>query len=66
MPITVISRSPPRWPGQGFKRSPRDIATALVSALQRESAVQRWVEALEIAGPGFVNLRLKAQRASAS
>ena len=24
----------------------------------REPAVQRWVRALEIAGPGFVNLRL--------
>jgi arginyl-tRNA synthetase len=46
---------------KALKRSPRDIAAALVSALQRESAVQRWVEALEIAGPGFVNLRLKAQ-----
>jgi arginyl-tRNA synthetase len=42
-----------------LKRAPRDIAAALVEALQREAAVQRWVEALEVAGPGFVNLRLK-------
>jgi arginyl-tRNA synthetase len=46
---------------KALKRPPRDIAASLVSALQREGAVQRWVEALEIAGPGFVNLRLKAQ-----
>jgi len=46
---------------KALKRSPRDIAAGLVSALQREAAVQRWVEALEIAGPGFVNLRLKPQ-----
>jgi arginyl-tRNA synthetase len=46
---------------KALKRPPRDIAAALVSALQREAAVQRWVEALEIAGPGFVNLRLRPQ-----
>ena len=27
---------------------------------QRQPAVQAWVDALEIAGPGFINLRLKA------
>ena len=42
-----------------LKRAPRDIAAALVEALQREAAVQRWVDALDVAGPGFVNLRLK-------
>jgi len=31
-----------------------------VAALQRQPAVQRWVAALEIAGPGFINLRLSA------
>ena len=41
------------------KRSPRDLAAALIEALQAEPAVQRWVQALEIAGPGFINLRLK-------
>jgi arginyl-tRNA synthetase len=46
---------------QALRRAPRDIATSLVAALQRDAAVQRWVEALEIAGPGFVNLRLTAQ-----
>ncbi len=41
------------------KRNPRELATALVSALQAQPAVQRWADALEIAGPGFINLRLK-------
>ncbi|MEN9543974.1 MAG: hypothetical protein RLZZ598_807, partial [Pseudomonadota bacterium] len=42
-----------------LKKNPRELAQALVSALQAQPAVQRWVEALEIAGPGFINLRLK-------
>jgi arginyl-tRNA synthetase len=45
---------------KALKRNPREVATALVGALNRQSAVQRWVDALEIAGPGFINLRLKA------
>ena len=42
-----------------LKRNPRELAAMLVMALQAQPAVLRWVEALEIAGPGFVNLRLK-------
>ena len=42
------------------KRNPRELAAALVAALNEQPAVQRWVDALEIAGPGFINLRLKA------
>jgi len=45
---------------KALKKNPRDVAAALVAALNRQPAVQRWVEALEIAGPGFINLRLKA------
>jgi arginyl-tRNA synthetase len=46
---------------RALKQKPRDVAQALVERLQAHSAVQRWVELpLEIAGPGFVNLRLKA------
>ena len=41
-----------------LKRNPRELAAQLVEALQRRPAVQRWVRALEIAGPGFINLRL--------
>jgi arginyl-tRNA synthetase len=46
---------------KALRRPPRDIAAGLLAALQRQAAVQRWVEALDIAGPGFVNLRLKPQ-----
>jgi len=42
-----------------LKKNPRELAQALVAALQAQPAVQQWVEALEIAGPGFINLRLK-------
>ncbi len=41
-----------------LKKNPRELAAALVQALQAQAAVQRWVQALEIAGPGFINLRL--------
>ena len=43
---------------RALKRNPRELAAALVDALQAQPAVQRWVTALEIAGPGFINLRL--------
>ncbi|QPF76008.1 arginine--tRNA ligase [Roseateles sp. DAIF2] len=42
-----------------LKKNPRELAQALIEALQRRPAFQTWVEALEIAGPGFINLRLK-------
>jgi len=44
--------------GKSLKKPPREIATALVAALDKQPAVQRWVQGLEIAGPGFINLRL--------
>ena len=43
---------------KALKKNPRDIGQALVAALQATPAFQRWVQALEIAGPGFINLRL--------
>jgi arginyl-tRNA synthetase len=42
------------------KSNPRALAEQWVAALRHQPAVQRWVEALEIAGPGFINLRLSA------
>jgi arginyl-tRNA synthetase len=42
---------PLRW-----RRAPSP--NKLVAALNAQPAVQRWVSALEIAGPGFINLRL--------
>ena len=43
---------------KSLKKNPRELATALVAALQAQPAVQQWVSAIEIAGPGFINLRL--------
>ena len=45
---------------RALKKNPRELATALVAALQAQPAVARWVQAIEIAGPGFINLRLTA------
>jgi len=42
-----------------LKKNPRELAQALVTALESRPAVQRWVQSLEIAGPGFINLRLR-------
>lgn len=41
-----------------LKKNPREVAQALVDALGRRPAAQRYVSAMEIAGPGFINLRL--------
>ncbi|MDP2005676.1 MAG: arginine--tRNA ligase [Rubrivivax sp.] len=43
---------------RALKKNPREIGESLVRALQATPAFQRWVQALEIAGPGFINLRL--------
>jgi arginyl-tRNA synthetase len=45
---------------RALKKNPRELAQQLVQALQAQPAVQHWVQALEIAGPGFINLRLSA------
>jgi arginyl-tRNA synthetase len=45
---------------KALRKNPREVAASLVQALQRQPQVQRWVDTLEIAGPGFINLRLKA------
>ena len=45
---------------RALKKNPRELAAALVAALQKQEAVQRWVQDIEIAGPGFINLRLTA------
>ncbi len=43
---------------RALKANPRELAQTLVNLMQAQPAVQRWVQALEIAGPGFINLRL--------
>jgi arginyl-tRNA synthetase len=42
-----------------LKRNPRQVAEALRDGLLATPAFQRWVDAVEIAGPGFLNIRLK-------
>jgi arginyl-tRNA synthetase len=42
-----------------LRKNPRELAQALVEALGRQPATQKWVDAMELAGPGFINLRLK-------
>jgi len=42
-----------------LKKNPRELAQVLIEALQRHAAFARWVDAMEIAGPGFINIRLK-------
>ncbi|RVT84801.1 arginine--tRNA ligase [Inhella crocodyli] len=44
---------------RSLKKNPRELATQLVTALEAQPAVQQWVASVEIAGPGFINLRLK-------
>ncbi len=44
---------------KALKKNPRELAQTLIAQLQAQPAVERWVEALEIAGPGFINIRLK-------
>src|SRR5215207_11618904 len=43
-----------------LKRNPRQVAEGLRETLLASPAFQQWVDAAEIAGPGFLNIRLKA------
>ena len=44
---------------KGLKQNPRQLAEALRSILLMQPAFERWVQDIEIAGPGFINIRLK-------
>jgi arginyl-tRNA synthetase len=70
-PTIVLER--PRDPSHGdvacniamqlakaLKKNPRELAQALVAAVLADPARDGLVEAVEIAGPGFINLRLAA------
>ena len=46
---------------KALKKNPREVAQSLVDALQKTESFTRWVSALEIAGPGFISIRLKPQ-----
>jgi arginyl-tRNA synthetase len=43
---------------KGLKRNPREIATAIVDALRINPAAAGLIESAEVAGPGFINLRI--------
>jgi arginyl-tRNA synthetase len=42
-----------------LSRKPRDLAQDISEALMATPSYRQWVEAVEIAGPGFLNIRLK-------
>lgn len=42
-----------------LKANPRQLAETLRAALLQQEPYKRWVDTLEIAGPGFINIRLK-------
>jgi arginyl-tRNA synthetase len=43
---------------KGLKKNPRDVATAIVDALKINPAAAELIESAEVAGPGFINLRV--------
>jgi arginyl-tRNA synthetase len=45
---------------KGLKKNPRDVATAIVDALKINPAAAELIESAEVAGPGFINLRIAA------
>ena len=44
-----------------LKLNPRQLAETLRSALLATPSFQQWVEAIDIAGPGFINIKLKPE-----
>jgi arginyl-tRNA synthetase len=44
---------------KALKQNPRQLSETLRNALLATPAFERWVDAIEIAGPGFINIRLK-------
>ena len=44
---------------KALKHNPRQLSETLRNALLSTPAFKRWVDAIEIAGPGFINIRLK-------
>ena len=46
---------------KGLKQNPREVAAALRSILLTQPIFERWVQDIDIAGPGFINIRLKPE-----
>jgi arginyl-tRNA synthetase len=43
---------------KGLRRPPREIGEAVAQALRDAAGTSRWLEGVEVAGPGFVNMTL--------
>ena len=46
---------------KALKKNPREVADTLRGLLLQAPAFVRWVQAIDIAGPGFINIRLKPE-----
>jgi len=46
---------------KGLKQNPRQVAETLRANLVTQPAFKRWVQDIDIAGPGFINIRLKPE-----
>ena len=46
---------------KALKRNPREVADALRGLLLQTPAYVQWVQDIDIAGPGFINIRLKPE-----
>ena len=46
---------------KGLKQNPRQVAEALRVILLTQPVFERWVQDIDIAGPGFINIRLKPE-----
>jgi arginyl-tRNA synthetase len=44
-----------------LKANPRQLGEHLRTALLQQDAFVRWVQSIDIAGPGFINIKLKAE-----
>ena len=44
-----------------LKQNPRQLAESLCAVLRSTLPYQTWVESLDIAGPGFINIKLKPE-----
>jgi len=42
-----------------YKKNPRDISTDLINLLNKNKSITKLCKSLEIAGPGFINIKLK-------
>ena len=55
MSISCTQRTQASWANS----NPRQVAQTLRELLLAQDACVRWVQEIEIAGPGFLNLRLR-------